>query len=94
MRGVGAAQQGQDPGWRSLLAGYQAFGAELWSLRSAAGRMRNTGGSGGAYDSGCRIHGAREGVDGDYMGGFVVPGAVFLPVGCRNFLPGVVERAV
>ena len=36
---------------------------------------------------------AGEGVDGDDVGGFVVPGTVFLPVGCGDFVEGVVEGA-
>lgn len=48
----------------------------------------------GPYYAGGSIYGAREGVDCDYVGGFVVPGAVFTPVGGGDFFPGIVEGAI
>lgn len=37
---------------------------------------------------------SRDGVNRDDMSGFVVPWAVFPPVGSGNLLPGVVESAI
>lgn len=37
---------------------------------------------------------AGEGVDGYDVGGFLVPGTVFEPVGCGDFIPAVVEGVV
>lgn len=45
----------------------------------------------GAEDAGCGVDGAGEGVDGGDVGGLVVPGTVFAPVGGGDFGPGVVE---
>lgn len=47
----------------------------------------------GAEDAGGGVDAAGEGVDGDDVGGFVVPGTVFAPVGGGDFRPGVVEGA-
>lgn len=47
----------------------------------------------GAEDVGGGVDGAGEGVDAEDVGGFVVPGAVFAPVGGGDFGPGVVEGA-
>lgn len=48
----------------------------------------------GTKDTRTLIDVAGEGVDSYDMRGFLVPGTIFKPVGCRNFIPAVVEGVV
>jgi len=48
----------------------------------------------GTDNARCWVDGAREGVDGDNVGGLSVPGAVLAPVCDGDVAPGVVEGAV
>ena len=90
MGSIVAAEHGQQPLWCLLVAGDKTLGAKLvavsisdscvWSLV----RM---------YNSSSGIHGTRQSVNRDNMGGLVVPWAVLSPVGSGDLLPGVVEVA-
>lgn len=89
-------------GWCSSLQGRRGprrgqFASKLLGvLCGAVGRgvsryISECGYESGTYNASGWVYRAGKGIDGDDMGGFVVPRTVFAPVGCGDFFPRVVK---